>query len=86
MISQARQSKSKEFMVATETGILHRMRKESPDKTFLAVKEDAVCQYMKMIDLIKVRNSMRNLVCQIRVEKSIAERARLSIQRMLDLA
>ncbi len=43
MVKYARESQAEKFLVATETGILHRMRKQNPDKTFLPVKEDAVC-------------------------------------------
>ncbi len=86
MVRHARQSPSNKFLVATETGILHRMRKESPDKLFLPVKEDAVCQYMKMITLEKVAYSLRNMVYEVRVPPETADRARLAIQRMLDLA
>ena len=86
MVKRARESSSDKFLVATETGILHRMRKENPDKTFLPVKEDAVCQYMKMITLEKVAHSLRNLVYEVRVPPDTANRARLAIQRMLELA
>ncbi len=86
MVRHARQSTADKFLVATETGILHRMRKENPDKTFLPVKEDAVCQYMKTITLEKVYRSLRDQVYEVRVPKDTADRARLSIQRMLELA
>jgi quinolinate synthase len=86
MVRRARESSADKFLVATETGILHRMRKENPDKTFLPVKEDAVCQYMKTITLEKVANSLRNMVHEVRVPDETAGKARLAIQRMLQLA
>ncbi len=86
MVRYARESGRSKFFVATETGILHRMRNESPDKLFLPVKEDAVCQYMKMITLEKVAYSLRNMVYEVRVPTETAARARLAIQRMLELA
>ena len=86
MVKRARESTADKFLVATETGILHRMRKENPNKTFLPVKDDAVCQYMKMITLEKVAYSLRNLVYEVRVPPNTADRARLAIQRMLELA
>jgi quinolinate synthase len=52
----------------------------------LSVKEDAVCQYMKTITLEKVYRSLRDMVYEVRVPTQVADRARLSIQRMLDLA
>jgi quinolinate synthase len=86
MVREARQSKSEKFIVATETGILHRMRKENPGKTFLPVKEDAVCQYMKTITLEKIYRSLSDMVYEVRVPVQIADKARLSIQRMLEIA
>lgn len=86
MVRYAKQSPNNKFVVATETGILHRMRKENPDKTFLPVKQDAVCQYMKMITLDKVYRSLHDQVYEVKVPSSVADRARLSIQRMLELA
>src|SRR6266700_1185539 len=86
MVRRARDSSADKFLIATETGILHRMRKENPDKTFLPVKEDAVCQYMKTITLEKVANSLRTMVHEVRVQDEIAGKARLDIQRMLELA
>lgn len=86
MIRHARQSSSNKFLVATETGILHRMKKENPDKMFLPVKEDAICQYMKTITLEKVYRSLRDMVYEVKVPKDTADRARLAIQRMLELA
>jgi quinolinate synthase len=86
MVRHARQSQANKFLVATETGILHRMKKENPDKTFLPVKEDAVCEYMKTITLDKVYRSLHDMVYEVRVPPEIADRARLSIQRMLELA
>ena len=86
MVRHARQSRSDKFLVATETGILHRMKKENPGKTFSPVKEDAVCEYMKTITLEKVYRSLRDMVYEVRVPGDIADKARLSIQRMLELA
>jgi quinolinate synthase len=85
MVRHARESSADKFVVATETGILHRMRKENPDKTFLPIKDDAVCQYMKTITLEKVHRSLRDQVYQVKVSKETADRARLSIQRMLEI-
>jgi len=85
MVRHARESSADKFVVATETGILHRMRKENPDKTFLPIKDDAVCQYMKTITLEKVYRSLRDQVYQVKVPIETADRARLSIQRMLEI-
>src|ERR671913_68587 len=60
MMNHARNSHASQFVIATETGILHRMIKENPDKTFIPVKDDAVCKYMKKINLKNVHNSLVN--------------------------
>jgi quinolinate synthase len=83
MMQHARSSENDTMIVATETGILHRMRQESPDKRFVAANEAAVCRYMKMITLPKVRDSLRDLRYDVTVPASIAERARLPIERMV---
>ncbi|MBI4460449.1 MAG: quinolinate synthase NadA [Acidobacteria bacterium] len=86
MIRFARQSPAKEFIVATETGVLHRMKKEVAGKQFYAASDEAVCQYMKMITLEKVLFSLENGVYEVKVPQPIADKARLAIQRMLRLA
>ena len=83
MSRYAKESSAKEFIVATETGILHRMRKENPDKKFYPASEHAVCHYMKMNTLEKVVESLENLQYEVKVPRELAERALLPIQRML---
>ena len=58
MLNHVSKSKSKNFVVATETGILYRMKKQNPDKTFIPASEKAECQYMKMITLEKVYDAL----------------------------
>jgi len=87
MIRHARQSLAKEFIVATETGILHRMRQQAPGKTFYPVRrEAAICPYMKMITLEKVLRSLREEIHLVKVPEETAAKARLAIERMLALA
>jgi len=86
MIRFARSSPKRRFLVATETGILHRLRKEAPEKVFEAVSERAICKYMKMITLEKLRDSLRDWRYVVTVEPEIAERARLAIERMVAIA
>mgnify|MGYP001567474822 CR=1 FL=1 len=62
------------------------MRKELPGKCFDAADPLAVCQYMKMITLEKVADSLRSMVYEVRVPQETADRARIAIQRMLELA
>jgi quinolinate synthase len=83
MMRHARASDSDTMIVATETGIMHRMELESPDKTFIAANESAVCKYMKMITLPKLVDSLRNLRHEVRVPPEVARRARVPIERMV---
>ncbi len=85
MIRFAKQSPKERFLIATETGILHRLRKDVPGKTFEAVSEDAICKYMKMITLEKLRDSLRDWKFEVEVEPEIAAKARLAIQRMVEI-
>ena len=83
MTRHVRQSSSQEFIIATEIGILHRMRKDSPDKTFIPASREAVCRYMKMITLDKVYRSLKEDIYEVKVPEAIASKARLAIDRML---
>jgi quinolinate synthase len=83
MVDYARRSPKQRFLVATETGILHRLEKEAPGKTFEPVREDAVCRYMKVTTLEKVRDSLQDMKHRITVAEDTAERARLAIERMV---
>lgn len=85
MTREARESPATRFVVATETGLLHRLRKENPEKEFVPLKESAVCEYMKTITPEKLTRSLREGVFEIRIEPEIAERARGSIERMLEI-
>src|SRR5437667_3217131 len=68
MMKHASASASKQFVVATETGILYRMKKENPHKQFVPIKEDAICRYMKLITLEKIQNSLINNVHRVKVQ------------------
>jgi quinolinate synthase len=85
MINFGKRSPKQRFLVATETGILHRLRKEAPGKQFEAVSERAICKYMKMITLEKLRDSLRDWKFEVTVEPTIAQRARGAIERMVAL-
>ena len=83
MLEFARTSPADEFIVATETGMLHPLEKENPGKSFVAANRAAVCRYMKMITLPKLRDSLRDLRPEVSVDPEIAERARIPIERMV---
>ena len=85
MLSFARESDANTFIVATETGMLHPLEQENPDKEFVPANRAAVCRYMKMITLPKLRDSLRDLRPQVKVDPAIAERARVPIERMVSI-
>ena len=85
MVAFARSSAKQRFLVATEVGILHRLHKEAPGKTFEPASERAICRYMKMITLEKLRNALRDLKHEVSVPAETADRARLALERMVSL-
>ena len=86
MMKHVSQSNAKNFVVATETGILYRMRKQNPGKTFVPASDKAECQYMKMITLDKVHQSLLEDKYEVKVPKNTADKARLAIERMLAIS
>ena len=85
MLSFARESEADTFIVATETGMLHPLEQENPDKEFVPANSAAVCRYMKMITLPKLRDAIRDLRPQVKVDPETAARARVPIERMVSI-
>ena len=83
MIKRPALSNATEFIVATEVGILHRLRRENPAKRFFAANERASCAYMKVTTLPKVKRALERLQHRITVPEDVASRARLAIERMI---
>src|SRR5947207_2403002 len=81
MIKRPALSKADEFIVATEVGILHRLRRENPGKRFFAANERASCAYMKVTTLPKVRDALERNQYPITVPPDIAARALGAIER-----
>ncbi len=92
LLNYAVDNDSQEFIVCTESGILFEMQRRCPEKTFIpAPPEDGTCacnecEYMKLITLEKLYNSLKFMAPTIEVDKDIAERAVRPIQRMLDIS
>jgi quinolinate synthase len=86
MMRYVKNSDSKEFVIATETGIIHRMKKYAPEKLFFPVSENSVCEYMKMITLENLYESLLYERYEVKVSKELAERALLPVQRMLEIS
>jgi quinolinate synthase len=85
MIQRAADSPSTRFLVATETGILHQLRKANPAKTFDPINEDAVCRFMKTITPEKLLRSLREMVFEVTVPEDILVRAARAVERMIEL-
>jgi len=85
MLRYARASSEKEFIVATEEGLLERMGREMPDKKFLSPGKARFCFNMKKIRLEDVYTSLRDEVFEVTVDEEIMERARASLERMVAL-
>lgn len=86
MCTYAKESDETEFIVATEMGLLYRLRNENPGKKFYSVSDRALCPNMKKIDLEKVLWSLEDMQFRITVPEDIANKARRSIERMLELS
>lgn len=85
MMKEAKTSTNNQFIVATETGMLYRMKMENPEKEFIPIKKDAVCKYMKKITIEKVYDSLLNEKYEVNVPLEIAKKAKIPIERMLDI-
>jgi quinolinate synthase len=79
----AKSSSANDFIIGTETGMIHRLKKENPDKEFYPLSENAICQNMKKTDLTLIQKALQTLEPRVSVPEQIAVRARRSIERML---
>lgn len=77
------QSDAREFLVATENGMIHRLKSDYPDRTFLPVSQRAICPNMKKITVPKIMWALEKMEPAITVEEPIRSRARVAIDRML---
>jgi len=85
MLKRVAESPAQDFIVATESGIIHRMREAAPAKVFRTVSERAICKYMKEITLERLEWALRENQHQIVVAPDVAERAELAIRRMVEI-
>jgi quinolinate synthase len=85
MIQLVRERPAREFIIATETGIMHRMKKDAPDKDFFAADPEAVCAFMKTITLENTRDALRLDRHHVTVPPDVAARARAAVDRMVAL-
>jgi quinolinate synthase len=85
MCEYAKQSKCREIIIGTEIGIIHRLKKENPDKRFYPVSERAVCVNMKKNNLEKVLWALEDMKNVIKVDKDTTEKSKQAIDRMLEV-
>jgi quinolinate synthase len=91
LLEEVQKNPAKEFIVATETGILHQMQKSRPDALILQAPAEGNCAcndcpYMKLNTLEKVRNALRDMKPQVEVDPKFVELAQISLRRMLELS
>lgn len=90
MVGYCRENPAREFIIVTESGMLHRLRREVPDKTFIAGPTDRCscgdCRYMKLNTLEKLRNCLATLQPEITIPEEVRARAEVSVRRMLELS
>jgi len=84
MCRYVKETKAREIIVGTEIGIIHRLKKENPEKVFYPASEQAVCPNMKLITLEKVLWALEDMKPEIDVQADIAAKARRCIERMLE--
>ncbi len=88
MVGFCKDSAAAEFIIVTEMGMIHRLQREVPDKTFIAGPTDSCacnnCRFMKMNTIAKLRDCLRDMTPQIKMDETVRKRAYVPIKRMLD--
>ncbi|GAB4274876.1 MAG TPA: quinolinate synthase [Opitutae bacterium] len=88
MVSYCKQSEAERFIIVTETGLIHRLRREVPGKTFIAGPTEHCacneCRFMKMNTLEKLRDSLKNMSPEITLPEDVRAKAEIPLQRMLE--
>ena len=86
MIRHAKNTQTKETIIGTEIGIIHRLRKENPDKAFIPLSEQAVCPNMKLIGLENILWSLEEMSPEVKVPEHIRVRAKKAVDRMIEVS
>lgn len=84
MLKRAKESKSKIFIIGTEEGLLHRLKKENPEKEFYSLGSGKICPNMKKITIEKLYLSLKEEKYEINLKPDILEKAKVSLERMLE--
>ena len=85
MTEHVKNSDKHEFVIATEIGILHRLNKLRPESKFIPMSDESVCEFMKMITLDKVLDALKYEQHVVKVPEELAAKARIPIERMLEI-
>jgi len=85
MVKEAGETKKKEVIIGTETGIIYRLKKENPDKNFYPARDSSFCINMKKIDLNKVLRSLEEMIYRVEVSPEISQKARGAIEKMVKI-
>lgn len=85
MLKFAAKSPAQKFIVATEIGIIHALKKQNPQAEFIAASDRAVCPNMKKITLAKIIGSLEDMQYRVTVSEEIAKRAKKSLDRMVEI-
>jgi len=85
MLDYAKKAKNKEFIIGTETGIIHTLKTQNPDKAFIPADEKMICIDMKKIHLTDIVNALLNISPAIKVAEDIRVRAKSAVEKMLAL-
>ena len=87
IMNYVKNSPEKEFIIATESGVIERLQRDYPQKLFRNIDDKpAVCKSMKLLNIAEIYNALKNETPEIHVDKEIAEKALKCIQRMLDVS
>lgn len=86
MVEEVRREKGPEYVIATETGIFHQLRKASPSSAFYPAAEGMECKYMKMISLEKVLESLEKEAHEVKVPEDVRSKAVIPIERMVSIS
>ena len=85
MVRYARESRVEDIIVGTEVGMIHRLRKENPEKRYIPATEQAVCPNMKLITLGKILWALEEMSPRVKVPEDIRIRAKGAVDRMLEI-
>lgn len=85
MIKYVKESSAKSFIIGTEVGIIHRLKKENPGKIFIPISEQAICPQMKLIRLEDVLNALKEGKYEVKVPEDIRKKAEKAVCRMLEV-